>query len=95
MVVSQTCGTRTCVNLAHLVARTQLETVFERDKAGRVAHGERAGRAKLTEATAREILLETQIGRLTHRQVSARFGVSIHTVKDIAWGRTWTHLRNS
>lgn len=56
--------------------------------------GERNGRAKLSEQTARRVLALRAEG-WTHRQLAARFCLSRGTVGDLCRGRRWPHLRKA
>ncbi len=55
------------------------------------AEGEEHGNAKLTEVQVREILVLIARGGKT-TQLAHRFGVSVPTISDLKFGRTWKHL---
>ena len=89
--VLHTCDTPRCVNPDHLVIGSQAENIADRDARGRTARGERAARAKLTDAAVLELrLLASSGGGRT--ELADRFGISPLSVRAIAAGKTWRHL---
>lgn len=77
-----------CVEQAHSRLLTPHEASLERAAAGRVAHGEAHGNARLTESQVLVILASPQ----TAPELAGRFGVSRSTVHAIKSGRRWRHL---
>lgn len=72
------CDNRACVNDAHLFEGTNDDNVADKMGKGRhvVAHGERHGRAKLTEQDVRDIRANYALCRVTQKELGRRFGVS-------------------
>lgn len=72
-----------------------LEYVTNRDnthhamKAGRMAHGERHGSAKLT---ADQIIDIRAASGITQRELAAKYGVGQMTINAILRRKTWTHV---
>lgn len=58
----------------------------------RIARGERAGRAKLTEAQALEILQRARIGSDTQEALAQEFGVTQGCIQLLVTRKTWCHL---
>ncbi len=56
------------------------------------AQGEANGRALLTEAQARKVLILARTGVLTQQEIAERYGIRISTVRAIKGGRIWKHL---
>ncbi len=92
MVVMHTCDVRRCVNPFHLVLGTVAENNRDRDKKGRQAKGEAAGRAKLTEDQVRVIRDAVTSGAATKAALARRFGVSRERIGQVVSGRGWTHV---
>ncbi len=60
-------------------------------KAGRLAMGERHGRAKLTDQTVRQIKAMIHAG-IPRRVIAQTFGVSPYTVRYVRRGQHWAHV---
>lgn len=88
MHVLHKCDNPPCVNPNHLWLGTHKDNMDDRDRKGRVRHGETAGMAKLTRAQVREIK-----ERLKHREfqthIARQYGVSPHAIWQIANNLTW------
>jgi hypothetical protein len=91
MKVLHECDNPACVRPSHLFLGTSKDNTQDAVAKGRLAKGERHGRAKLSEREAIEILRMVFSGHL-HKHVAARFGLSRQHVSDIAGGRKWKHL---
>lgn len=87
-VVRHTCDTPACVNPAHLLAGTQLDNVADRQQRGRVARGERNGRAKLDAEKVNSIRAAQALGA-TDDDLATFYGVSAAVIYDIRRGKTW------
>ena len=85
------CDTPLCVNPEHLWWGTPHENSLDAAKKGRMARGERHGRAKLTEADVHEIRAGFTAG-IHDREQAKRFGVSYDTIRFIKYGRLWSHV---
>ena len=77
-----------CVADHHSRLLAPQQAATERAAAGRVAHGEDHGHAKLTEPQARAILASPE----SHTQLARRYHISPSTVQAIKSGRRWKHL---
>lgn len=91
VVVRHTCDNPRCVNPLHLTTGTHADNVRDRVIRRRGAIGEKAGRAKLTEAQAQDILDSVD----PPQRAAERNGVSIYTVRGIRQRRIWRHLKPS
>lgn len=90
-VVRHLCSHPWCVNVRHLRAGTTADNMRDKVLAGRQAKGERNGRAKLSEADAREIVRLVAAGhRITY--VARDFGVSRRAVRLLCDGKNWAHI---
>lgn len=96
MQVLHQCDNRCCVRVSHLFLGTLQDNMRDRNKKGRQARGERAGRATLSERTVREIRMlhngtrKTKWGEL--RELSNIFGVDRQVISNIIRGKTWGHI---
>lgn len=88
MVVRHVCDNPSCINPNHLTVGTQADNIRDRCARRRTATGERASRAKLTEAQVAEI----RESRLSHRAIARIYGVSHSTVGGIKRGVYWKCL---
>ncbi len=84
------CDNPPCVNPDHLFLGTQLDNNRDMYLKGRVPKGERAGRAKLTEAQVIEI--RNGYNNLSLAKIGKLFGVTAATIDDLRRGRSWKHL---
>lgn len=92
-VVRHSCDTPLCVRPAHLIAGTQADNLADMYERGRNAQprGERAARAKLSEAQVIAIRCRAALGA-TARQLSAEFGIAHQNIRQIIIGRAWKHV---
>lgn len=103
LYVCHACDVPACCNPAHLWLGTGDDNVADRAAKGRTVHpfgasysgprprGEGHGSARLTEATAREILARPEHNALLARE----YGVSETCISRLRRGITWPHLRPS
>lgn len=85
------CDTPLCVRPTHLFRGTQTVNVADMMAKGRVARGERASRARLTEADVRR--LRDMAARGTDRASLGRtFGITAQYAGRVVDRRTWTHV---
>lgn len=87
--VLHSCDRPICVQPKHLHSGTPAENIKEAVERGRVAHGERASGAKLTESDV--LWIRAQTG-MKHREMAGILGVSMGTIGFILRGETWKHL---
>ena len=83
--VMHKCDVPQCCNPDHLEAGTVLLNNLDRDKKGRVRHGERHADAKLSAADVSSI--RAMVGTVTQAAIAARFGVSPSQVSMILSGK--------
>lgn len=88
-VVRHDCDNRACCNPKHLLTGTHADNVRDRVIRQRGARGEKAGRAKLTEA---DVLQIRQLYDAPIKSLAERFSVSKDTIEAIRYRRSWTHL---
>lgn len=74
LLVRHSCDNKSCVNPAHLLVGTDQDNSNDAVRRGRVAKGERAGRAKLTDAQVAEIRLRRATGE-SSVTIARDFGV--------------------
>ena len=106
LILRHKCDVPACVNPDHLEVGTQADNIRDmvergrstrgerngtRTKPERVARGERAGGAKLTEARVRRVFEMRAAGMLL-REIGAELGVSLPTVCRILSGKAWAHI---
>jgi len=87
------CGNRGCINPHHLRWATPVENAADRLIHGTHIEGERHGRAKITEAEAREILALKD--KKVQREIGAQFGLDQRTISAIHRKKRWAHLGRS
>lgn len=86
--VCHTCDNSKCCNPAHLVLGSHAQNMLDRKERGRTACGERAGRAKLTEAQVVDIRRSTE----SYRALRERYGIADGTIHAIKIRRIWAHV---
>lgn len=86
------CDNRRCVRPEHLFLGTQLANCRDRDTKGRINDraGTKNGRARFTEDQVREI--RSLRGRITQREVAARFGTTAARISEIQRRATWKSI---
>lgn len=92
LTVLHECDNPSCTNPAHLRLGTNLENNIDRDRKGRGARGERAGRSVLTESDVAEIRKNVAAGQETRTQAASRLGVSLSAVRSAIDRKTWRHI---
>lgn len=88
MVVRHRCDNPSCCNPSHLKIGTHADNVADRVRRKRSAYGERAGRAKLTEAQVLSIADDPR-DAIT---IAKDYPVSVDTIRSIKQKRIWKHL---
>lgn len=83
------CDNPPCQNLLHLFVGTQAQNIQDAVDRDRVAHGERNGKAKLTEPMVRLI----RASSLSGARLAPSLGVTYHAVLDVRKGRTWRRTK--
>jgi hypothetical protein len=82
------CDNRKCINHDHLFLGTNIDNTEDRDRKGRAAKGESAGRSILTDADVLEIMASSE----TYDALSKKYGVGPTAVRAAKIGLTWRHL---
>ncbi|WP_332763973.1 HNH endonuclease signature motif containing protein [Phenylobacterium sp.] len=92
LVVCHRCDNPLCVNPDHLFLGTQADNVADMDSKGRRGRvrGEAVNTAKLTAEQVLEI--RALFGRLPHRMIAERFGVTKSQIDKIRSGVCWAHV---
>lgn len=88
LCVLHKCDTPGCVNPDHLFLGTSVDNNLDRDRKGRVQHGERHVRARLTEDQVRAIREDPR----TTRVIGAEYGINCTAVSEIKRRVTWKHV---
>lgn len=88
LCVLHSCDTPLCVNPDHLAVGTQKQNMQDASRRGRIAHGQRSGRAKISDADVRVI----RASRDTAASLAAVYGVTAPTINAIRRRRTWKHV---
>ena len=91
MDACHSCRNRHCFNPRHLRWGTPTENCADRIEDGTVNHGERNGRAKLTERKVLEIRSRFHLGASLD-DLATTYGVKPNTVYQIVVRRLWTHI---
>lgn len=87
--VMHRCDVRNCINPAHLQLGTHRENMADCKRKGRLAVGERAGRARITAAQAAEIRTRYIPHKVSTVKLGREYGISHETVRAIIQGRSW------
>lgn len=101
LVICHRCDTPACVNPAHLFAGTHAENMADMVRKGRgnwasgcsgFPAGSAHPNARLTEAAIAAIRSRLSLGEKP-ASVAASFGVQSRAIRDVARGRTWSHVQ--
>jgi hypothetical protein len=88
--VMHACDNRCCVNPSHLSLGSRKENMAGAIQRGRMASGERHGRAKLSEAQARGVFAAAGSQRI----IAEQFGISQSAVSQIKRGKRWASINH-
>jgi endogenous inhibitor of DNA gyrase (YacG/DUF329 family) len=91
-VVRHHCDNPPCVNPVHLDGGSPADNAWDMVRRGRVARGERAGLAKLTDADVSEMMNLYATGSWTAKDLAKRYGVAKSSILRILKGETWAHI---
>lgn len=89
MAVCHHCDNKPCCNPRHLFGGTQLENVADRNRKGRTACGENAGRAKLTPSQVIAIRDDPR----EQREIAKDYGVCKSTIGYLKRGESWSSVQ--
>jgi len=92
VLVCHKCDNKLCVNLDHFFLGTQADNSRDRNEKGRQAFGERDGRAVITEEIAKKLREEFRPYKATRQSLADKYGISIHIVDAVVYGKSWGHL---
>jgi HNH endonuclease len=89
-LICHTCDQPRCVRPEHLYLGTSLDNMRDKIRKGRmrVAYGEQAGHAKLTEEQAKAILRDPR----PYAEISADYNVTPATIGNLKQRRSWKHI---
>lgn len=88
MYVMHKCDVPSCINPDHLCLGSHQDNMADRNAKKRHAHGNRHGKARLTEDAVRFIRRSDE----TDESLAARFGVAPPTVNQARHRRYWKHV---
>jgi hypothetical protein len=95
-MVCHRCDNPPCCNPAHLYIGTAVENNRDRVARGRwrggSPPGERSGRAKLTDASVREIRSRFAAGGVSKKSLAREYGVSGTVIRHVITRVTWRHV---
>jgi len=94
LLILHICDNASCVNPDHLFQGTFLDNNKDRYTKGRSAIGSSNGSSKISERDALEIRTLYLNEKLSLEKIGKIFGIGQSTVRDIAVGNTWKHLKN-
>ena len=86
------CHERRCINPLHLSWKTAAENAADRIRDGSAAYGQRNGSSKLTVKQVKRIRSLADAGK-TYTQISKSFSVHESTIRRVAHGQLWPHLK--
>lgn len=90
-LVLHSCDNPACWNPQHLRPGTAADNAQDRAKRNRAAIGSRSGKAKLDEATVREIRIRARAGAVKLR-LAREYGISNSQIYTICSGKQWKHV---
>jgi hypothetical protein len=92
-LVCHHCDNPLCVNPDHLFLGSQTDNMRDAIAKGRFICGEKHKNAKLTEATAREIVAALRhAGRRDHAKIARKYGVTPTIIYLIRDNKIWKHI---
>lgn len=92
LVVMHSCDNPSCINPAHLSAKTQKDNLADSKSKDRFQLGEKHYNSKLTEVDVIKIKNFLKEDKLTCRQIGRIFRVHRITIYNIKTNRTWAHV---
>ena len=94
MIVMHKCDNPSCINPEHLLVGSHQDNMRDRNTKGRARGkswpGESHPAAKLTKLDV--IAIKELSGKVSQKQIAARFGVTQGHISDIIAGKRWHHL---
>lgn len=92
LFVCHRCDNPPCVNPGHLFLGTPKDNTRDAVSKGRMASGERHGRAKLSRLDVENIRKEYSARNITQKQLGSKYGVSQSNVYRIVGRHNWTQF---
>ena len=92
LCVLHKCDNPRCVNPDHLFLGTRRDNALDRDRKGRVAHGESHYAAKLTNKQVREIRERWDAGGVRIIELARDYGVNDGNIEQIVKRKTWRRV---
>lgn len=89
LLVMHSCDNRLCCNPKHLRLGTIADNNYDAYLKGRVARGEKSGRAKLKEKQVTQIRQDYRIGKHSIPQLASMYRVSGTNIRSIVNNRHW------
>lgn len=93
LFVCHSCDNAGCVNPKHLWLGTCKENMQDAARKGRMARGERARTAKLTESDVLHIRERYAAGGIIYQELADKYGVNSGNICQVVNRRTWTHVK--
>lgn len=90
--VCHKCDNKICSNPDHLFIGSCRENILDAKKKGLLAMGEKAGMAKLTDKSVREIKLAWNNGSGTQSSLARKYNVKQSNIWLIVNGKAWEHI---
>ncbi|MGM9321473.1 HNH endonuclease [Deinococcus aquaticus] len=91
LLVLHKCDNRRCVDVEHLFLGTQADNMTDKKAKGRQARGERAPKAKLTEAQVLELRAEAAAG-VRVSVLARKYDLNRNNIAKIIARKSWSHL---
>jgi hypothetical protein len=84
------CDNASCVRPSHLLPGTHQQNMDDMVSRGRACHTN--GHPVITPELAQELRVEYKPGRVTQKQLAARYGLSSSLVRRVLTGKTWAQV---
>ena len=91
-IVMHKCDNRLCINPNHLMLGTQADNVHDMDNKSRRVSNPRKGSSHHMTTINEDQAAKVFVMSGKYRKIAETIGCSIHVVKDIRCGKTWSHI---